>query len=62
MKVKVTQSCLTVCDPMDYTVIGILQARILEWVAFKNLFKCNHSGIAGLNVTTVELLVLDKIE
>jgi len=21
-------------DPMDYTVHGILQARILEWVAF----------------------------
>ena len=34
MKVKVTQSRLTLCDPMDYTVHGILQARILEWVAF----------------------------
>ena len=33
-KVKVTQSCLTLCDLMDYTVHGILQARILEWVAF----------------------------
>ena len=33
-KVKVTQSCLTICDPMDSTVHGILQARILEWVAF----------------------------
>ena len=32
-KVKVAQSCLTLCDPMDYTVHGILQARILEWVA-----------------------------
>ena len=31
-EVKVTQSCLTLCDPMDYTVHGILQARILEWV------------------------------
>ena len=31
---KVAQSCLTLCDPMDYTVHGILQARILEWVAF----------------------------
>ena len=30
--VKVAQSCLTFCDPMDYTVHGILQARILEWV------------------------------
>ena len=34
VKVKVTQSFLTLCDPMDYTVHGILQARILEWVAF----------------------------
>ena len=25
--------CLTFCDPMDYTIHGILQARILEWVA-----------------------------
>ena len=33
-KVKVTQSCPTLCNPMDYTVHGILQARILEWVAF----------------------------
>ena len=32
-KVKVTQLCPTVCDPMNYyTVHGILQARILEWV------------------------------
>ena len=30
--VKVTQSCLTLCYLMDYTVYGILQARILEWV------------------------------
>ena len=34
MKVKVSQSCLTLCDPMDYRGHGILQARILEWVAF----------------------------
>ena len=33
-EVKVTQLCLTLCDSMDYTVHGILQARILEWVAF----------------------------
>ena len=24
----------TLCDPMDYTVRRVLQARILEWVAF----------------------------
>ena len=38
VKVSVAQSCLTLCDPMDYSlpgssVHGILQARILEWVA-----------------------------
>ena len=30
---KVTQSCLTLCNPMDYTVHVIIHARILEWVA-----------------------------
>ena len=33
MKVKVAQSRPTLCNPMDYTVHGILQARILEWAA-----------------------------
>ena len=33
-EVKVAQSCKTLCDLMAYTVHGILQARILEWVAF----------------------------
>ena len=35
--VLVTQSCLTLCDPIDWclagsSIYGILQARILEWV------------------------------
>ena len=35
---KLLQSCLTLCNPMDYSLLGssvhrILQARILEWVA-----------------------------
>ena len=35
---EVTQSCSTLWDPMDYSLLGslihgILQARILEWVA-----------------------------
>ena len=34
----VTQSCLTLCDPMDCSwpgssVRGVLQATVLEWVA-----------------------------
>ena len=37
-KLLVIQSCLTLCDPMDCSLLGssvhgILQARILEWVA-----------------------------
>ena len=36
--VLVTQSCLTLCDPMDCGLLGssdrgILQARMLEWTA-----------------------------
>ena len=34
VKVKVAQSCLALCSPMDHTVHGILQVKILEWVAF----------------------------
>ena len=38
VKVLVVQSCPTLCSPMDYSppgssVRGVLQARILEWVA-----------------------------
>ena len=33
-KVKVTRLCPTPCNPMDCIVHGILQARILEWIAF----------------------------
>ena len=38
---KSLYSCLTLCDPMDYnlpgsSVHGILQARILEWVAISH--------------------------
>ena len=38
VKVFIVQSCLTLCDPPDCSppgspVHGILQARILEWVA-----------------------------
>ena len=34
LTVEVAHPCLTLCNPMNYTVHGILQARILEWVAF----------------------------
>ena len=45
VKVKSAQSCPTLCDPMDYTVYGILQARILEWVAFPSPGDLPNPGI-----------------
>ena len=33
VKVKFAQLCLTLCDPMDDTVHGIFQPRIMEWIA-----------------------------
>ena len=44
---KVTQSCLNLCDPTDCnppdsSVHGILQARILEWVAMPSSRGCNY--------------------
>ena len=37
VKVKFAQSHLTLCEPMNYTVHRILQARILEWVSLSLL-------------------------
>ena len=45
MKVKVVQSHPTLCDPMDYTVHGILQARILEWAAYPSPADLPDPGI-----------------
>ena len=41
LRVLVTQSCLTLCDLMDYSppgssLHGILQVSILEWVAMSS--------------------------
>ena len=48
--VLVTQSCPTICNPMDCSrpdssVYGILQARILEWVAILFSRGPSHPGI-----------------
>ena len=43
MKVKVAQSCQTLCDPIP--VQGILQARTLEWVAFLSPGDLPNPGI-----------------
>ena len=47
--VLVSQSCLILCDPMDYSPPGssvqvILQARILEWVPFPSPGDCPNPG------------------
>ena len=41
-EVKVAQSCPTLCNPMDRIVQGILQARILEWIAFPSPGELPH--------------------
>ena len=45
LKVKVTQLCPALCDPMDCTLHGILQARILEWAAFPFAMTCLSPGL-----------------
>ena len=51
VKVKVVQSCLTLCDPMDCIVHGILQARRLEWVAFPSPGDLPNPGIEARSPT-----------
>ena len=38
-------ACPTLCNPMDYTVHGVLQARILEWVAVSSPGDLPNPGI-----------------
>ena len=42
---KVAQLCPALCNPMDYMVHGIPQARKLEWVAFTLSRGSSHPGI-----------------
>ena len=53
-EVKVAELCPSLCHLMDYTVHGVLQARMLEWVAIPFFRGCSQprdrtqvSGIAG---------------
>ena len=53
---KSFQSCLTLCNPMDHnlpgsSVHGILQARILEWVAWPSSRGSSHLGIKPRSLT-----------
>ena len=59
---EVAQSCLTLCDPMDcslpgFSIHGIFQARVLEWVAisfsrgsFRPRDQTRVSHIAGRHI------------
>ena len=60
LKVKVAQSCPTLCDPMDYTVHEILQARILEWVAYpfssRSFQPRNRTGVSCIAAAAAKSL------
>ena len=62
MHTKSPQRCPTLCDPMDYSppspsVHGILQARILEWVAMGSSSPGDlpDSGIEPVSITSPAL-------
>ena len=53
---KSLQSCPTLCDPIDgsppgSSVLGILQARTLEWVAISFSNACTHAKLLQLGPT-----------
>ena len=57
---KLLQSRLTLCDPMDYSlpgspVHGVLQARILEWVALPSSMVSSHPGIELASLMCIAL-------
>ena len=50
VKVLIGQLCLSICDPMDcsppgFSVYGILQAGILEWVAISYSGNLPDTGV-----------------
>ena len=54
------QSCLTLCYPIDYSqpgssVHGILQARILEWVAIPSSGGSSNPGVEPMSLTSPAL-------
>ena len=64
MKLLVTQSCQTLCDPMDCSppgssVHGISQERTLEWVAipfFRGIFTTQESNPGSLYCKQKEIV------
>ena len=65
VKVLVTQSCLTLCNPLDCSapgssVHGILQARILEWAAisFSRGSSCTYGWCLNCERLEEQVLIL----
>ena len=55
VKLKVTQSCPTLCNPINYTVHGIHQVRILDWVTIPNSRFLPNPGIEPKRPTFQEV-------
>ena len=60
MSAKLLQLCLTLCDPMDCSppgssVHGILQARILEWIAMPSSRSLPNPEIESMSLTSPAL-------
>ena len=60
MCAKSLQSCPTLCNPMDCSppgssVLGILQARILEWVTMPPPRDLSNPGIRPMSLTSPAL-------
>ena len=60
MHAKLPHSCLTLCHPVDYilpgySVRGILQARILEWVAVPSSRGSSGPGIKPTSLSSPAL-------
>ena len=60
MHAKSLHLCLTLCNPIDCSppvssVHGILQARILEWIACPPLGDLPNPGIEPVSLTNTEL-------
>ena len=64
MKVKVAQLCPTLCNPMDYTVYGIIHARIPEWVAIPFSWGSsqprNRTGVSCIAVDSLPAVLSDS--
>ena len=72
-KVTVTQSCPTLCDPMGCSlpgssVHGILQARIMEWVAIRapkkeswNIIKLTETAVYTVLFTCGNLYLFNNL-